>query len=258
MAEPKVPPKVGKSPAPTVPPPAFPVPEVVALPGGRFQMGSPETEKGRRDNEGPVREVRIKPFAMGRYPVTNAEFRVFKTDHDSGDGFNDDLQPAVYVSWDDALAYTDWLSGKTGKKFRLPTEAEWEYAARASKTTRYWWGDDFQQDGKVWANCDGCGSKWDKKHTAPVRQFPANPFGLSDTAGNVYEWVEDCWHENYSNAPDDGSAWLETNNGNCDRRVIRGGSWDGVPGSLRSANRTGIYRNGRGNLIGFRLDQDLD
>jgi len=220
-------------------------------------MGSPETEKGRRDNEGPVREVRIKPFAMGRYPVTNAEFRVFKTDHDSGDGFNNDLQPAVNVSWDDAVAYTDWLSDKTGKKFRLPTEAEWEYAARASTTTRYWWGDEVQQGGKVWANCNGCGSDWDADKTAPVGQFFANPFGLYDTAGNVYEWVEDCWHENYDNAPENGSAWLETNDGNCALRVVRGGSWLGEPGNLRSANRLGRDRYDRYIGIGIRLAQNL-
>ncbi len=154
----------------------------------------------------------------------------------------------INVRWDDLEGYIAWLNTVTKKgpkeRFRLPSEAEWEYAARAGTKTPYWWGDDVQQDGKVWANCDGCGSDWDDDKTAPVGQFPANPFGLYDTAGNVYEWVEDCWHENYEDAPDDGSAWLETNDGNCARRVIRGGSWYGVPGNLRSANR-GRYRDDR-------------
>ena len=158
-----------------------------------------------------------------------------------------------YQSWQDAVDYAKWLSEQTGKRYRFPTEAEWEYVARAGSETVYWWGNDI---GKGMANCGGCESQWDNTQTAPVGSFDPNGFGVSDTAGNVWEWVEDCWHKNYKGAPGDGSAWLEGDGGDCGRRVIRGGSWTGVPEGLRSSYRgwnTAVHRNFN---IGFRLAQD--
>src|SRR5262252_251730 len=138
-------------------------------------------------------------------------------------------QPLINVSWDDAKGYVAWLSEKTGRDYRLLTEAEYEYATRAGTQTAYPWGNEI---GKNNANCDGCGSQWDNKQTAPVGSFPANSFGLHDMVGNVWEWTEDCWHPNYDGAPADGSAWTT---GDCSRRVVRGGSWVNNPQGLRSA-----------------------
>lgn len=159
---------------------------------------------------------------------------------------------------ENAVAYPEWLSKETGKQYRLPSEAEWEYAARAGTETRYWWGDEIQQDGKVWANCNGCGSEWDNKKTAPVGSFNANPFGLHDTAGNVWEWVQDCWHDSYEaeRRPDDGKAREPDKPAACGRRVIRGGSWSNVPRNLRSADRDWNIPGLRNYYRGFRLAQD--
>jgi len=162
----------------------------------------------------------------------------------------------INVSWDDAVAYAEWLSKETHKHFRLASEAEWEYAARGGTQTAYWWGDEIRRDGKVWANCDGCGSKWDLKQTAPVGSFAENPFGLQDTAGNVWEWVQDCWHKNYVGAPTDGSAWGSEAGGDCGRRVVRGGAWNNAPEFLRSAGRTRSDADSRYLYLGFRLAQD--
>jgi formylglycine-generating enzyme required for sulfatase activity len=157
----------------------------------------------------------------------------------------------INVSWDDARVYAAWLSKQTGKRYRLPTEAEWEYAARAGTATAYWWGDEIRQDSKVWANCyEGCGSRWDGKQMAPVGSFRASPFGLYDTAGNVWEWVQDCWHNGYQGAPSDGSAWGAGGRAGCGRRVLRGGSWCIIPAPLRSAYRYDYFG------LGFRLAQD--
>ena len=144
-----------------------------------------------------------------------------------------DGHPVVCVNWTDAKVYVGWLSGKTGEGYRLLSESEWEYVARAGTgTARYWWGDEI---GRNRANCDGCGSRWDNRQTAPVGSFSANGFGLYDVHGNVWEWVEDCRNESYAGAPTDGSAW---ESGDCSRRVLRGGSWGSGAGDLRSANRT--------------------
>ena len=163
-------------------------------------------------------------------------------------------RPVINVSFDDAQAYVRWLSQETGKQYRLPTEAEWEYVARAGSTTVYWWGDDVDENNAV---CDGCGSQWDGKQTAPVGLFKPNPFGVHDTAGNVFEWVQDCWHENYNNAPVDGSAWLKANGGKCDRRVVRGGSWNYDPRYLRSAGRVRSLTVSAGGGLGFRIARAL-
>ena len=136
------------------------------------------------------------------------------------EGWGRGLRPVRNVSWYDAMAYTEWLWEQTGDRYRLPTEAEWEYAARAGSTTAYSWGDSI---GRNRANCDGCASLWDGERTALVGTFKANGWGLYDMHGNVWEWVQDCWNDNYEGAPTDGTAWLS---GDCDRRVLRGGSWE--------------------------------
>ncbi|RMD68212.1 MAG: PEGA domain-containing protein, partial [Gammaproteobacteria bacterium] len=165
-------------------------PEMVVIPPGRFLMGSPFDEEGRDSDEGPQHRVSIaRPFAIGRYEVTFEEYDRFceatgrRRPDDNGWGRG--KRPVINVSWHDAKAYARWLSKQTGKRYRLPSEAEWEYAARAGTSTRYWWGD---RVGHGHANCDGCGSWWDGKETAPVGFFDPNPWGLYDTAGNVWEW----------------------------------------------------------------------
>ena len=159
-------------------------------------------------------------------------------------------RPVMNVSWDRAQSFIGWLNGKTGGGYRLPTEAEWEYAARAGSTTKYSWGDDI---GHNKANCDGCGSHWDDEQTAPVGSFAANAWGLHDMHGNVWEWVQDCWHDSYEGAPGDGSAW---ESGNCYKRVFRGGAWYNSARHLHSANRSGSVRDGWADFLGFRLARD--
>ncbi len=204
-------------------------PEMVVVPAGRFTMGSPSSESGRDSDEGPQRRVTFgAKFAVGVYEVTFAEWDACVSDGGCGGYHPDDAgwgrgrRPVMRVSWDDAQAYASWLSRETGESYRLLSEAEWEYVARAGTTTRYWWGNNV---GRNRANCDGCGSRWDDESTAPVGSFGANGFGLHDVHGNVWEWVEDCWHDSYAGAPRDGSAWLGNNGGDCSRRVLRGGSW---------------------------------
>ena len=151
----------------------------------------------------------------------------------------------VNLNWREVQNYLSWLSGKTGKDYRLPSEAEWEYAARAGSTTRFSWGDDV---GSERANCYGCNPS--VRGPLPVGSFPANVFGLHDMHGNVYEWVEDCWNKSYDGAPSDGSAWLA---GNCSFRVYRGGAWDVPPEQMRSAHRSAWERERRYTDLGFRV-----
>ena len=162
-------------------------------------------------------------------------------------------RPVIRVSWEDITEqFIPWLSKTTGKQYRLPTEAEWEYAARAGSETKYSWGNSI---GNNKANCDGCGSRWDDSQTAPVGSFSANAFGLYDMHGNVNEWTQDCWNGSYKGAPSDSSAWLK---GDCSRRVLRGGSWSYIPSKLRSANRINITTGFRYSDVGFRLARTLD
>ncbi|MET0070051.1 MAG: formylglycine-generating enzyme family protein, partial [Candidatus Thiodiazotropha sp.] len=237
-------------------------PEMVKIEDGEFAMGSdPDKDSDADEDEQPQHPVSIKPFYLGRYEVTFTEYTAFAnaTNRDIPDdhGWGRDRRPVINVNWKDAVAYAEWLSKQTGKRYRLPTEAEWEYAARAGSTTRYSWGDEIDQDGKVWANCAGCGSQWDDEQMAPVGSFTPNGFGLYDMSGNVWEWVQDCWHGDYQGAPHDGSAWLESDEGDCGRRVIRGGSWSGGPRFIRSADRFWINPGRRYGTLGFRLAQDL-
>lgn len=234
-------------------------PEMVVIPTGEFWMGS---DKDRDPDTGfretPRHRVTIgKPFAMGKYAVTFDDYERFvratgqSLPNDKGWGRGN--RPAI-VSWEQAVAYTEFLSSQNGKRYRLPTEAEWEYAARAGTDTAYWWGD---KVGKKNANCDGCGSKWANKQTAPVGSFDANPWCLHDTAGNVWEWVQDCWQDNYEGAPTDGSAWLEDAGCKYDQRVFRGGSWDCGTMYVRSAARGFSLMDFRYFTTGLRLAQDL-
>jgi formylglycine-generating enzyme required for sulfatase activity len=223
---------------------------------GTFLMGSPRTETDRYDNEGPQNRVSINyTFAVGKYPVTRGEWRMYanETGHQTtkdcdwrNPGFaQDDRHPVVCVNWKEAQDYIAWLNTKSGQHFRLLTEAEWEYAARAGTTTAYYWG---AKAGREQANCDGCGSQWDNKQTSPVGSFPPNPWGLYDMAGNVWQWVQDCWHENYDAAPTDGRAW---ESGDCTKRIMRGASWFSFQQNLRTADR-GPAPSGD-NRSGFRV-----
>jgi formylglycine-generating enzyme required for sulfatase activity len=233
-------------------------PEMVVIPAGRFRMGDIQGLSGKKDEQ-PVHEVDIKrPFAMGRYEITFGHYDEFakatgrKLPNDRGWGRGS--QPVIYVSWHDARNYAAWLSEQTSTRYRLPTEAEWEYVARAGTETAYWWGNDFT---KGMANCAECGSKWDFEQAAPTGSFKPNPFGLYDTAGNVWEWVEDCWHENYIGAPGDGTARGKEDGGNCAKRVIRGGSYTRERDFLRSSYRWNSEDVGRHGM-GFRLVRELE
>ena len=232
-------------------------PEMVVVPAGSFHMGDIQ---GGDQYALPIRTVKIqKPLAIGRYEVTFAEYDQFATaaghwlPRDSGWGR--DRRPVINILWRDATEYAKWLSEQTGRRYRLPSEAEWEYAARGGRETAYWWG---KQLLKAMANCNGCGSQWDNKQTSPVGSFKPNPFGLYDTSGNVWEWIEDCWHDNYNRAPADASAWTEASGGDCKQRVLRGGSWGHVPENMRSSVRFRYIAGFRLNTIGFRLAQDID
>ncbi len=227
--------------------------EMVSIPGGTFRMG--DLSGAGKGNERPVRVVTVPAFRLGKHEVTYGQWAACLADRGCNgysphwiDGGNYN-HPIVSVSWNDTQSFIDWLNRKTGGSYRLPSEAEWEYAARAGTTTKYSWGDGI---GNNRANCDGCGSQWDDKWTAPVGSFPANAWGLHDMHGNVGEWVQDCANYGYSGAPADGSA---RTSGNCRQRVIRGGSADGYPGSMRSAARGRDDRMSR-YAHGFRLAQD--
>jgi formylglycine-generating enzyme required for sulfatase activity len=260
-------------------------PELVVIPPGNFMMGSTEPERRWAIQQGAQREwvdwekpqhgVAIAaPFAIGKYQVSRGQFAMFveATGHDMSGGAwvyigstwkqnalvdwcspgfeQTDQHPVVCVSWQDAQAYIRWLSKKTGQPYRLLSEAEWEYAARAGTATRYWWGDNpptLEQ-----ANFGKNVGK-----TREVGSYPANPWGLYDMNGNIWEWVEDCWHESYEGAPSDGSAWLEKDGGDCSRRVLRGGSWGSGPGILRSAIRDWGYSGIRSYDDGFRVARTL-
>lgn len=248
-------------------PPAFKVkpikyllePQMVRIPPGQFLMGSPANESDRSDDEGPQHQVTIAyAFELSATEITFAQYDQFAEatgrikPNDAGWGLAD--RPVINVSFEDAEAYAKWLAAQTGKQYRLPSEAEWEYAARAGTNSAYWWG---QTIGKNNAVCVGCGSRWDNKQTARVKSFKANAFGLYDTAGNVWEWTQDCWHDDYQGAPKDGSAWLLANQGDCARRVIRGGSWGYYPQFLRSAVRLWYGSDGAVYVLGFRVARAL-
>ena len=236
--------------------PEFSGPEMVVIPAGSFEMGCVSGVRCR-DNEFPVHSVTIPaPFAVGKYEVTFSEWDACVESGGCGhvpndEGWGRDNRPVVGVSWEDAQEYVAWLSGETGFEYRLLSESEWEYAARAGTGTAYSWGNEI---GRNRANCGGCSSPWELGGTAPVGSFAANAFGLHDMHGNVWEWVEDCWNESYVGAPSDGSAWLR---GDCSERAFRGGSWGFGPSALRSAVRFSIGTGFRNNDLGFRVARTL-
>lgn len=263
--------------------------EMVRVPAGRFEMGSPETETGRDPDEGPVHRVTIRyALAVSRYPVTLGQWRAFMQAshhrmstrgcdalHPDDDGWavrsdrswrnpgfaQGDRHPVVCVGWLDAKAYADWLSARTRKPYRLLSEAEYEYVSRAGRTSPYFWGTDPDEACRYANAADasvkytypdwtalGCGEGF--LFTSPVGYFHPSPFGLYDTTGNVWSWTADCYHDSYSGAPVDGSAWVS---GNCFRRVFRGGSWHIGPRELRAANRAWGYTTDGSDNVGFRV-----
>jgi len=239
-------------------------PQMVVVPSGSFMMGSSPSEEGRDDDEGPVHQVNIGySFAVGVHEVTFAEWDACTagggcngySPHDRGWGRGN--RPAINVSWEDAQSYLKWLSGKTGKSYRLLSESEWEYVARAGTTTPFHYGSTISTEQ---ANYDGnftygSGAKGAyRKKTVPVGSFPPNAFGLHDVHGNVWEWTHDCWNDNYQGAPNDGSAWQS---GDCSRRVLRGGSWYYEPRDLRSANRIRYTVGTRFDYNGYRVARTL-
>ncbi len=225
-------------------------PDMVVIPSGSFLMGSPEGEEGRYGDEGPQHRVTIRtPFAAGVYEVTFDEWDACAAaggcdgyrpkDYGWGRG----RRPVIDVSWEDAQTYVRWLSRKTGEEYRLLSEAEWEYAARAGTTTRYSFGDEITPSDANYG-----------EETQPVGSYSVNGFGLYDMHGNVYEWVQDCYNDSYGGAPNNGEAWER---GECSRRVLRGGSWLGRPGYLRSANRLRDRSGYHDYLYGFRVARTL-
>lgn len=269
-------------------------PEMVVIPAGRFVMGTAPGEEEREDlsvqyrnRSQPRHGVVVARFSAGKFEVTRGQYRAFaEATGRSSDGCfvwsrtgfekdpakdwrnpgyaQDDTHPVVCVSWDDAGAYARWLSQKTGRAYRLLTEAEWEYAARAGTTTARFWGDAADRhcgyanaaDLTTQVQVPGA-SEWeiagcDDRHayTAPVGSYRANAFGLHDMLGNVWEWTQDCWNESYSGAPADGSAWVA---GDCFLRVVRGGSWEDAPLGLRAAYRVGSPTVIRVYIRGFRV-----
>jgi formylglycine-generating enzyme required for sulfatase activity/uncharacterized caspase-like protein len=231
-------------------------PELVVVPAGRFRMGSPEDEAGRDENEGPQVGVVIpRPFAIGRFEVTFAEWDACtaaggcRRVDDGGAGRGN--RPVAGVSWDDAERYAAWLARSTGKDYGLPSEARWEYAARAGGRGAYPWGD---AAGSSRAVCDGCGDG-DGSGPSRVGGRPTNRFGLGDTTGNVWEWVQDCWRDDHAGAPADGRPVLT---GGCNRRVVKGGAYSSRPHRLRSAAREAAFADNASPSRGFRVMRPLD
>ena len=239
-------------------------PLVVVVPAGSYQMGSPGSEEARDDDEGPRHRVTIaKPFAVGVYAVTFAEWDACVTAGGCGgyrpddEGWGRGGRPVINVSWDDTREYARWLSQHTGERYRLLSEAEWEYVARAGTTTPFHIGSTIST-GQANYNGNytyGGGSKGTyRARTVPVGTFAPNGFGLYEVHGNVWEWTQDCWNDSYVGAPADGSAWEQ---GQCGRRVLRGGSWLYPPRYLRSAIRLGSGSGNRDDDLGFRVARTL-
>jgi formylglycine-generating enzyme required for sulfatase activity len=199
---------------------------MVSLPAGKFLMGSSES-----NYEKPPHQVKVNSFAIGKYPITEAQYQAVMGTN-TYYSKNNPQNPVENVSWNDAQAFCQKLSQITGKTYRLPTEAEWEYACRAGTTTRYYFGDDDNQLGNyAWYSGNS------NRTTHPVGQKKPNGWGLYDMSGNVYEWCEDDWHDSYAGAPDDGTAWIDNDNRSQSRKCLRGGSWGNGPDICRSANR---------------------
>jgi formylglycine-generating enzyme required for sulfatase activity len=217
------------------------------LRGGTFMMGSNDdpTEK-------PIHRVALKPFAISRYPISVREWNECAAAKACGFvATGKDGAPVTNVSWSDAEQFVNWLAGTTHRPYRLPSEAEWEYAARGGTQTKYWWGNKFEPG---LADCKGCTDIAAAEQPVRVGSFKPNPFGLYDMGGSVAQWVEDCWHGNYRGAPSDGSPWIESG---CVSHVIRSGSWQNDSWYVRPASRDAYDTNVRYPTHGFRVARSL-
>jgi formylglycine-generating enzyme required for sulfatase activity len=227
-------------------------PLMLAVQGGTFTMG--KLIALPTDNAGPAREVSVSEFLISASEVTFQDYdrfvRATGGRSPSDFGWGRGRRPVVDVSWNDARKYADWLSRQTGHRYRLPSEAEWEYAAAAGQRSPFWWGFEPEAGRAV---CFDCGSPWDNISTAPVGSFEPNPLGLYDTAGNAMEWVQDCYHPDYAGAPPDGRAWVE---GDCRFRVARGGAFNRPARSMHTTARHHFAADTRLNMIGFRIARD--
>jgi len=239
-------------------------PEMIVVPAGSFMMGSPESEWVRSKDEDPRHLVTIdQAFSVSKFAVTFDEWEACVADggcnayRPDDHGWGRGRRPVIYVSWNDANAYAAWLSRKTSKTYRLLSETEREYVTRAGSTTPFWWGATISPQQ---ANYNGNYAYGDgptgenRARTLPVDSFQSNPWGLYQVHGNVNEWTQDCWHDDYVGAPSDGSAWTA---GNCEFRVSRGGSWYSFPAILRSARRNRDFTDLRSFIIGFRVARTL-
>ncbi len=228
-------------------------PAMIQVPGGQFRMGGPSGIVS--PDEVPRHEVTISSFMVSVYEVTFADYDRFakatKRKKPKDHGWDRKTHPVVNVSWDDSQAYTRWLSQQTGIRYRLLSEAEWEYMARAGTTTSYWWG---SKSGVGNAHCFDCKTDFSTSKAARIGTYQPNLFGIYDTAGNVFEWVHDCYHRNYKDAPNDGTVW---EGGNCDVRVVRGGAYASPANSMRAEHRE-KFKSGRGQYnVGIRVARDL-
>lgn len=225
-------------------------PDLIVLPAGTYTMGSNTSDP----SEKPAHRVTLAaPFAIGKYEVTVDQWNACVTAgacQKVGDDNRTGNAPVRDVSWDDAQQYLKWLGTQSGKTYRLPTEAEWEYAARGGTTSKFWWGEQMR---KGMANCKDCGEPWQQDGPAPVGSFGANAFGLHDVNGSVWEWVSDCWHNSYKGAPATGGAWEDPN---CRVRVIRGGSWREGASYMPVTTRFKYDASVRHSQNGFRVARD--
>jgi formylglycine-generating enzyme required for sulfatase activity/class 3 adenylate cyclase len=241
-------PKESSSPTPAIAPiEAQLIPEMVSIPGGTFAMGSEDDP-----SEKPMHRVTIKPFAISKFPITVHEWNACvaaKSCTYVPTGKDD--APVANLSWADAQQFVEWLSKVTKKPFRLPSEAEWEYAARGGTRTKFWWGDQLQAN---MANCKGCNQPYDASQPLKVGSFKPNPFGLYDMGGNIHQWVADCWHKNYQGAPLDGSPWVDND---CLSHVMRSGSWKNDPSYVRPSSRDQYDTGVRYPTHGFRVAHSL-
>ena len=222
-------------------------PEMVSIPGGTFAMGSDDDL-----SEKPIHRVTIKPFAISKFPITVREWKTCVAANScTYVPTGEDDAPVANLSWADTQQFVDWLSKATQKTFRLPSEAEWEYAARGGTKTKFWWGDQLRSD---MVNCKGCNEPYDPSRPLKVGSFKPNPFGLYDMGGNIDQWMADCWHKNYQGAPSEGSPWVDND---CLSHVIRSGSWKNDPSYVRPSNRDHYDTDVRYPTHGFRVAHSL-
>jgi formylglycine-generating enzyme required for sulfatase activity len=236
-------------------------PTMIAMPVHSFAMGSPADEHGRSKNEGPQQHITLRPgLSISKHEITFTQWDACVTDggcehHADDNGWGRGSRPVIDVMWYDAQAYVAWLSAKTSKTYRLLSEAEWEFAAKGGAATTYSWGTIASHEHANYGTDECCGGHvegrdlWSES-TAPVGSFPANPLGLHDLSGNVWEWVEDCWHESHEDRPKDGGARLT---GDCNFRIMKGGSWASMPVRIRGSYRDAFPPGDHGTIIGFRV-----